>query len=159
VIGWLLDTNVIAEIISPRGESRVKAWVGTQDERTLHLSVLTLGEYEKGIHNLPEDDSRRPLYMNTRDALEARFADRLLSISNPVVRRWGAISGAVRRRTGHPPPVIDTLLAATAIEHDLYLVTRNVRDVRHSGAAVFDPWSDDPASAPIQPGRRRHMRQ
>jgi toxin FitB len=155
VIGWLLDTNVTAELISPRGAARVKAWAAAQDEAALHLSILTIGEYEKGIANLAEDDPRRAVFTNTRDSLAARFADRLLSVSDAVVRRWGAISGAVRRRTGHPPPVIDTLLAATAIENDLYLVTRNVRDVRLSGAAVFNPWDDDPAAAPIQPRPRR----
>jgi predicted nucleic acid-binding protein len=66
-----------------------------------------------------------------------------------VVLRWGAISGRVRRETGHPPPVIDTLLAATALEHDLYLVTRNVADVQHSGAALFNPWKDDPGAGPL----------
>jgi toxin FitB len=158
VIGWLLDTNVTAEIIRKGGEPRVKAWAGAQDERTLHLSILTIGEYEKGIHNLPDADPRREVHANTRDGLETRFAGRLLPVSDAVVRRWGAISGTVRRRTGHPPPVIDTLLAATAIEHDLYLATRNVRDVRHSGAAVFNPWDDDPAVAPLQPrARRRHV--
>jgi len=87
--------------------------------------------------------------------LASRFSDRLISVSDAVVRRWGTISGTVRRQTGHPPPVIDTLMAATALEHDLYLVTRNVRDVRHSGAAVFNPWEDDPNSAPLLPRPRR----
>jgi len=155
LIGWLLDTNVTAEIIRPGGSERVKSWAAAQDERTLHLSILTIAEYDKGIANLPNDDPRRTTYMNTRDSLAARFADRLLPVSNLAVRRWGLISGTVRRQTGHPPPVIDTLLAATAIEHDLYLVTRNVRDVRHSGAAMFNPWDDDPANAPIAPGPRR----
>jgi len=67
-----------------------------------------------------------------------------------VVRRWRAISGAVKRATGQTPPVIDTMLAATALEHDIYLVTRNVRDVQHSGAAVFNPWANDPASGRLQ---------
>jgi len=157
VIGWLLDTNVIAEIIGQGGSSRVKAWAAGQDEATLHLSILTIREYEKGIANLPDDDARRPTFMTLRDSLIERFAERLLPVSDPVVRRWGVISGHVRRETGHPPPVIDTLLAATAIEHDLYLVTRNVRDVRASGAALFNPWEDDPAGSPVLPrrGRRR----
>ncbi len=150
MIGWLLDTNVTAELIRPSGLTRVKAWAAAQDEATLYLSILTIGEYEKGIANLPEDEPRRAVYMSTRDSLAARFANRLLSASDAVVRRWGTISGAVRRLTGHPPPVIDTLLAATAIEHDLYFVTRNVRDVRLSGAAVFNPWDDDPTGAPIR---------
>ena len=157
MIGWLLDTNVIAEIISQGGSQRVKAWAAGRDEVNFHLSILTIGEYEKGIANLPDDDARRPTFMTLRDGLIARFGERLLPVSDPVVRRWGVISGHVRRETGHPPPVIDTLLAATAIEHDLYLVTRNIRDVRASGAALFNPWEDDPAGSPILPrrGRRR----
>ncbi len=149
MIGWLLDTNVTAEIISPGGSARVKAWAASQDEATLYLSILTIAEYDKGIANLPDEDPRRPVYMTTRDSLAARFAGRLLSVSDAIVRRWGTISGTVRRDTGHPPPVIDTLLAATALDHDLYLATRNVHDVRHSGAAVFNPWKDDPSASPV----------
>ena len=157
MIGWLLDTNVVAEIISQGGSQRVKAWAAGQDEATLHLSILTIGEYEKGIANLPDEEPRRASFMTLRDSLVERFGERLLPVSDAVVRRWGVISGHVRRETGHPPPVIDTLLAATAIEHDLYLATRNVRDVRASGAAVFNPWEDDPAGSPVLPrrGRRR----
>ena len=153
MIGWLLDTNVIAEIISQGGSPRVKAWAAGQDEATLHLSILTIGEYEKGIANLPDDDPRRPIFMNLRDSLVERFGERLVPVSNFVVRHWGLISGHSRRETGHPPPVIDTLLAATAIEQDLYLVTRNIRDVQSSGAALFNPWEDDPAGSPIRPHR------
>ena len=154
MIGWLLDTNVIAEIIRPGGSSRVKTWAAEQDEASLYLSILTIGEYEKGIANLPDDEPRRP---SLRDSLLARFDERMLPVSDPVVRRWGVISGLRRRETGHPPPVIDTLLAATAIEYDLYLATRNTRDVSGSGAAVFNPWEDDPAGSPLlirQPRRR-----
>jgi len=145
VIGWLLDTNVVAELANPHGAARVHAWAAAQDERRLHLSVLTLGEYEKGLHNLPKDSAIRSRIEAALAALEARFAGRLLPVSNAVVRRWGAVSGTVKRATGQTPPVTDTLLAATALEHDLYLVTRNVRDVQHSGAAVFNPWTDNPA--------------
>jgi len=155
LIGWLLDTNVIAEIISARGAARVKAWAVGQDESTLYLSILTIAEYDKGIAKLPDGDPRRLVYMTRRDGLAGRFAGRLLPVSDAIVRRWGTISGTVRRETGHPPPAIDTLLAATALDHDLYLATRNVRDVRHSGAVVFNPWEHDPSAFPIVPRRRR----
>lgn len=155
MIGWLLDTNVTAELISPGGSAKVKAWAGAQAETTLYLSILTIAEYDKGIANLPESDPRRGRYMITRDSLAARFAGRLLPMSDAVVRRWGDISGTVRRDTGHPPSVIDTMLAATALEHDLYLATRNMRDVRHSGAALFNPWEDDPTAFPLLPRSRR----
>jgi predicted nucleic acid-binding protein len=149
LIGWLLDTNVVASLMTPGGAPTVRAWAAAQDENEMYLSILTLAEIDKGIHNLAAEDGTRSRYVGTLRALEARFDGRILPLSNTVVRRWGAISGIVRRDTGHLPPVIDTLLAATAIEHDLYLVTRNVRDVQRSGAALFNPWEDDPAAFPL----------
>ena len=153
--GWLLDTNVVAALINPQGAPSVKAWAASQDEEMFHLSVLTLAEYDKGIYNLPNDHPDRSRYIASRDALADRFGDRVLSLRDEAVRLWGRISGEVKKATGHPPPVIDTLLAATAIEHELYLVTRNVKDTRHSGAAIFDPWTDDPAGFPLSPKARR----
>ncbi len=142
--GWLLDTNVVSELARSAGNARVVAWAGEQDERRMFLSILTLGEYDKGVHNLAEDSAARARIEAAVAALEARFAGRVLPVSDAIVRRWGRISGAVLRSTGQAPPVINTLFAATAIQHDLCLVTRNVRDVRESGASVFDPWNDDP---------------
>ncbi len=155
MIGWLVGTTVIASLIAPGGAPSVKAWAGIVDERRLFLSVLTLAEYDKGIANLAGDDPNVQRYSAVRDALEARFAGRILSLSDLIVRSWGAISWRVKRETGHPPPVIDTLFAATAVEADLYLVSRNTKDLQHSGAAVFDPWRDDAAAFPLKPPRRR----
>jgi toxin FitB len=149
VKGWLLDTNVIAEISGAKPDPRVRKWISTQDESTLYLSVLTLAEYEKDIHHLPATDSRRPRLRAAVIALEARFQGRGLSLSNAIVRRWGVISGETKRATGHAPNVIDTMLAATAIENGLYLATRNTEDLLHSGAALFDSWQDDPSAFPI----------
>ena len=147
--GWLLDTNIIASLTSPNGAPAVKAWIAIQDERTLYLSVITLAEYDKGIHQLPEGDPQRGRYAVNRDAIAARFGTRILPVSNAGMLRWGSLSGRIRRETGHPPPVLDTLLAATALEAGLYLVTRNTRDVRRTEAAVFNPWVDDPAGFPL----------
>ena len=142
--GWLLDTNVISEVSGAKPDRKVEKWIQSLPEQKLFLSILTIGEYQKGIHNLPPGDKRRPRLQRSVVALEARFTGRVLSVSDQVVLRWGAISGEVKRLTGHSPEVIDTLLAATAIEHDLYLATRNVVHVANSGAAVFNPWKDDP---------------
>ncbi len=155
MIGWLVDTNVIASLIAPNGAPSVKAWGRMVDERRLFISILTLAEYDKGIANLPGDDPSVQRYIAARDALEARFSARILSLNDSIVRRWGAISGRVKREAGHPPPVIDTLLAATAIEADLYLVSRNTKDLQHCGAAVYDPWRDDIGAFPLRPPRRR----
>jgi predicted nucleic acid-binding protein len=147
--GWLLDTNVIASLAAVAGAPGVKAWAASQDEASLFLSVLTLAEYDQGIHRLPDADPRRARYAAGLDAIQARFAGRILPVSDAVVRRWGALSGRIRRDVGHPPSVVDTLLAATAIEARLYFVTRNTRDVQHAGVAVFNPWEDDAADFPL----------
>ena len=152
--GWLLDTNVVAALINPRGAPSVKTWAAGQDEETFYISVLTLAEYDKGIHNLPADHEDRPRYIAARDALAERFDRRVLSLDDDIVRHWGRISGEVKRESGHAPPVIDTMLAATAINFDLYLVTRNVRDARPSGATIFDPWNDDMEKFPLSPRGR-----
>ena len=145
----MLDTNVLSELGRPRGDDRVVAWAAAQPERTMFISVLNLAEYDKGIANLPDDAPNRGRLEATLAALELRFKARVLSVSDSTVRRWGRLSGQIKRRSGRSPPVIDTLLAATAIENDLHLATRNVKDVAGTGASVFDPWRDDPARFPI----------
>lgn len=147
--GWLLDTNVISDVGGARPDPKVVQWIDSQPENKLFLSVLVLAEYTKGIHYLQPGDSNRPRLLRSVTALESRFSGRIFSVSDAIVFRWGAISGEVKRLTGHPPSVVDTLMAATAIEHGLYLVTRNVVHVAHSGAIVFNPWRDNPALFPL----------
>jgi predicted nucleic acid-binding protein len=142
VIGWLLDTDVISELARPGCDPKVAGWARTENEDRLFISVLTLGEYDTGIANLPEGSPARARIAAAVTDLEARFAGRIVALDNATVRRWGRISGAVQRKTGRAPPVVDTLLAASAIENDLVLVTRNIGDVRDSGADLFDPWND-----------------
>lgn len=142
--GWLLDTNVVASLSSIDGAPSVKTWASAQDEDRLYLSILTLAEFDQGIARLKDGDSARARYQTRREALKDRFRGRILSLDDAAVRLWGEISGRVRPDSGHPPPVIDTLIAATAICASLYLVTRNVRDVAQSGALVFNPWDGNP---------------
>lgn len=130
-------------------DPKVAKWFTAQPELALFLSILTVAEYQKGIEHLPPGDKNRPRLQRAVMALEGRFSGRVLSVSDQLVLRWGAISGEVKRLTGHSPSVIDTLLAASAIEHGLYLATRNVLHVAHSGAAIFNPWKDDPAQFPL----------
>jgi predicted nucleic acid-binding protein len=142
VNGWLLDTNVIAELAKSHGTARVQAWADAQDEALLFLSILTLGEYDKRLHNLPPDSPLRLPVVASVAAPEMRSAGRVLPLSDATVQRWGTVSGAVKRLTGQTPPTIGTLLAASAIEQDLCLATRNVRNLQHSGAMLLNPWDD-----------------
>ena len=155
MIGWLVDTNVIASLIAPNGAPSVKGWGRAVDERRLFNSILTLAEYDKGIANLAGDDPNVPRYIAAEMRLRPVSPLEYCRSATPSSVAGGAISGRVKRETGHPPPVIDALLAATAIEADLYLVSRNTKNLQHCGAAVFDPWRDDIAAFPLKPPRRR----
>lgn len=137
--GFLLDTNVISELIKLRPEPGVAAWIEATGENLLHLSVLSLGEIRKGIIALPQASRRVVLEAWLETSLKPRFSGRILPIDEAVSDRWGLIAGKASAN-GIALPVIDGLLAATALHHNLTLVTRNVRDVTETGVAVFNPW-------------------
>lgn len=147
--GWLLDTNVIASLSAAASAPSVKSWANSQDEQRFYLSIITLAEFDKGIAQLRDDDPNRIRHATSRDLIMARFDDRVLSLTDDIIRRWGVLAGRIKRDTGHPPPVIDTMLAATALEYQLYLVTRNIADVKHTGAVVFNPWEHDAKNFPL----------
>lgn len=136
--GFLLDTNVISELVRPRPEPKVKAWVAATDEDLLYLSVLTFGEIRKGIAALK--DASRGVRLETwlEGDLAVRFAGRILAIDRAVAGRWGRLGAQAGSKS--PLPVIDGLLAATALHHNLTLVTRNTKDVAETGVPVFNPW-------------------
>jgi len=140
VSGFLLDTNVISELVKPTADSRVTRWIDATDESLLSLSVLTLGEIRKGIALLPNASRRASLETWLDHELVLRFADRILAIDQAVADRWGRIA-AQALRTKSALAVIDGLLAATAMRHNLTLVTRNTKDIAATGVAVFNPWT------------------
>ena len=135
--GFLLDTNVISELVKAKPEPRVAGWIENIDESLLYLSVLTLGEIREGITSLRDGARRLSLEAWLDRDLALRFSDRIISIDLDVADRWGRIAGNARKK---PLPVIDGLLAATALHCDLTLVTRNIADIAGSGVAVFNPW-------------------
>jgi predicted nucleic acid-binding protein len=142
VSGFLFDTNVISELIKPQPETNVTAWIEDTDESLLYLSVLTLGEIRRGIAALPQSRRRAILEAWLETDLRARFAERILTIDQEVADRWGLLTAAARS-SGIVLPVIDSLLAATALEHNLTLVTRDVGQIPTTGVAVFNPWESN----------------
>jgi predicted nucleic acid-binding protein len=130
-----LDTNVISETRKIRANSGVMAFLSKADGEALFLSVLTLGELRKGVEakrrTTPAIAEQLGAWV---DGLETTFADRVLAIDVATARCWGELSA------GRSLPVIDTLIAATAIGHGLILVTRNTRDVASTGVTIVDPW-------------------
>jgi toxin FitB len=141
VSAFLLDTNVISELIKPKPEPKVTTWIDGTDEELLFLSVLTLGEIRKGVVLLPRSARRNSLEAWLSKELPIRFSNRILSVDQEVADRWGNLSGLTSARGVHVG-VIDGLLAATAIEHNLTMVTRDTRDVAATGVALFNPWTD-----------------
>lgn len=137
----LLDTCVISELVRPRPDAGVLAWLDQAEESALHLSVVTLGELEKGIARLPASARRRNIEQWVREELASRFEGRLLEVDRAVAGRWGALSGESEAR-GVPLPVIDALIAATALEHGLEVVTRNTADFERCGARCVNPWEE-----------------
>lgn len=140
--GFLLDTNIISELVKPRPEPSVTAWIEGTDESLLYLSVLTLGEIRRGIAALPQSRRRAALEAWLDKDLRARFESRILVIDHEVADRWGLLSAAARN-SGIALPVIDGLLAATALEHNLTLVTRDTGQIPTMGVAVFNPWQNN----------------
>jgi predicted nucleic acid-binding protein len=134
--GYLLDTNVISETRKIRANPDVMAFLARTDSAALFLSVLTLGELRKGVEAKRHGDPAAADQLGAWvDGIETTFTDRLLKVDAPVARLWGELSAA------RSLPVIDTLIAATAIQRGLTLVTRNTRDVADTGVVTLDPWA------------------
>ena len=138
-MSWLLDTCVVSELVRPRPKASDVSWVLERDEDELFLSVITIGELEKGIARLRDSPKRVALEQWVRRELADRFRDRLLAVDTGVAARWGALVGASEAR-GQPLPVIDSLIAATSLQHDFTIVTRNTDDLERCGARCFNPW-------------------
>ncbi len=135
-MSYLVDTNVLSELRRREPAPAVVQWMEARPATALFLSVLTVGELRKGIEALPEGLRKQQLLDWLEVELPAFFANRLLPVDTKVAERWGRLLA----EAGRPLPAIDSLLAATALTHDLILVTRNVRDFQFSGLTVTDPW-------------------
>ena len=134
----LLDTCVLSEIRRPRGHARVKEAVAEIDDADLYLSVLTVGEVAKGIALLRAGKKKRVL-MAWLGGLETKFLDRILAIDAETARVWGELT-ARAQTAGKVIPAVDGLVAATALRHGLYVMTRNTKHFEASGAMILDPW-------------------
>ena len=138
-MNFLLDTCVISELVAMQPNPHVVQWVDSVDEDKLFLSVITIGEIKKGIEKLADSRRKDALVEWLNDGLLVRFRDRILPIDIPVVLCWGKLAADLDRQ-GRRMPAIDSLIAATCLQGELQLVTRNENDFAHSGIIVFNPW-------------------
>lgn len=135
-MSYLLDTNVLSELAKPRPAPAVLAWFADVAEAQLHLSILSLGELRRGVELLPAGGKRERLRRWLEHGLPQRFESRLLPIDSAISERWGRLCAEAPRTL----PAIDGLLAATALHHDLRIVTRNERDFAGTRVTVVNPW-------------------
>jgi predicted nucleic acid-binding protein len=139
VSGFLLDTGVVFELASSEPDDEVRRWVEQTDESILFLSVLTLGEIGNGVERLRSGRRQGRLESWLQVDLPRRFEDRILPITAAIADRWGKVS-AIAAAKGKPVPVVDGLIAATALHHNLTLVTGSTSDVSGTGVPTLSPW-------------------
>ena len=137
--GFLLDTNTVSELVSVKPNQRVIDWMDAADENRLFLSAMTLGEIRQGVAALPQSNKRTRLETWLEVDLQTRFAGRILAVDGAVADRWGWIMAQAQGK-GMTLPVVDGLIAATALHHNLTAVTRNVSDFAVVGLSVINPW-------------------
>ena len=139
--GFLLDTNLISEVVRPKPDHRVLEWLDAMDESLLYLSVLTLGEIRKGVAGLVPGKRQTQLESWLETGLRPRFSGRILPVTDGIAERWGRLA-AQAKRNGQMISVIDGLLAATAMHHNLTVVSRNPRDFSVTHVPALNPWND-----------------
>lgn len=136
---YVLDTCVISEFSKQNPAQEVVDWVVQQSNSDLFVSVLSLGEIEKGISRLPESSKKRLLTAWFQNDFLKRFEYRILNIDAAVALQWGSLSGLLEN-SGRKLPVVDGLIAATVLVHHGILITRNEVDFEPSGVAMINPW-------------------
>jgi len=139
-VRFLLDTNVLSELVRPRPNAGVVQWIQAQSPLDLGISVLTLGELTKGIELLQPGKRRAELMAWIGNRLGRQFVGRVLPVDERVAVEWGRLSAA-GKAAGRALPVVDGLMLATAAVHGLALVTRNESDCKDRGVTVVNPWS------------------
>jgi predicted nucleic acid-binding protein len=136
---YLLDTNVISELVAKQPSAKVIQWIDSIDDTQAYLSVITIGEIKKGIEKLPDSPRKELLRKWLDHDLMARFANRILSIDVDIMLTWGKLTATLERK-GRKLPAMDSLVAAVALYGQFTLATRNEDDFKDTGIAIVNPW-------------------
>lgn len=134
---YLLDTNVISETIKKKPNANVLRWLSSIDSHKFALSVLTLGEVRKGVERLTDHVKKQQITLWLEIELIERFAERIIKVDEKVADKWGYLSSHSNL------PAVDGLIAASALVHNLKLVTRNTKDfspIRE--LELINPWEE-----------------
>jgi toxin FitB len=141
-VTYLLDTNVVSESRKKISDPNVQHWLESQPVAVQHISVISLGELLQGAKRAKTLEQRTSLE-NWLERLEKRFGERVLPLDSAVMQVWADVT-AIAINRGQTAPLMDSLIAATAIRHGLILVTRNTQDVKALGVKVLNPWKLKP---------------
>jgi len=141
----LLDTNVLSEVRRPAPDPKMLAWLDTIDEDRAFVSVASIAELKRGIALMDAGRRREVLAAWLAEDLPARFAGRIVPIDPAIAERWGDLM-AQARQSGIALSVMDGFFAATALDRELVLATRNTKDFAPLGVPLFNPWTDEGAS-------------
>ena len=139
-MNFLLDTNVVSETTRPQPSATVLDWMAAQPRESLFISAITLGELRRGALLLATGKRRNALLRWIETGIKADFAGRILSVDTAVMERWAELQIATQK-AGRSLPLIESLLAATALAHGLTLATRNLTDFKSAGVPLLDPWA------------------
>ncbi len=138
-MNYLLDTCVISELVAKKPDSQVLAWIDGLADEHVFLSVLTVGEIQRGISKLPDSNRRTTLVNWLETDLLARFSGRLLDLDVAVLLKWGELTARLEG-AGRPLPAVDSLFAAQALTYQMNFVTRNTKDFIDTGVNLVNPW-------------------
>lgn len=138
-MSFLLDTNVVSETTRPHPSAMALDWMAAQVTESLFISAVTIGELRRGALLLGPGKKRNALLRWIETGLKADFAGRILPVDIAVMERWAELQIATRK-AGRRLSLMDSLLAATALAHDLTLATRNLADFQAAGVPLLDPW-------------------
>ena len=141
-MNFLLDTNVVSETTRPQPSAVVLGWIAAQAGESLFISAITIGELRRGALVLAAGKKRNALLRWIETGIKADFAGRILPVDTAVMERWAELQIATQK-VGRRLPLMDSLLAATALAHGLTLATRNLADFKAAGVPLLDPWTSD----------------
>lgn len=140
-MAYLLDTCAISEMVAVKPNANVLSWFQSQTEKTLFLSIITVGEIEMGIYQLPVSKKRTLLETWLFDELVPNFQGRILDINRKLMTTWAKMTADLKAK-GIIRPSFDSLIEAAALHHQLILVTRNVKNFQKSQVTILNPWED-----------------
>ncbi len=137
---YLLDTCVISELVKKKSNNNVIRWLESADDDSLFLSILTIGEIQKGISKLPNSNKKTFIQNWLDNDLINRFSNRIIDINIEIINIWGILIGKSESK-GISIPTIDSLIGATAIAQNMTVITRNIRDIEKTGAKTLNIWN------------------